>query len=190
VVDGPENAAISAVNFDNAGRALAVTDGQNNTRTSTYADIQESTNYAKNALATSRKSALGVAGGYQTTVGLNLTYGLVESVTNPELQVSATSWALNAANNLFTPTTVTSPLNNTSGMGFTATGRPNRVTAANQFAASGAAGPSTTLTWTAGQLTGITNPVSSAITLTRDTNGNLLTTNDPRNARMGYDTCL
>ena len=192
IVDGPENAAISAVTFDNAGRATAITDGQSNTRTSVFADITESANYAKSALATTRKSALAVAGGYQTDIGLNLTHGLVDSVKNPESELSSTSWALNAASNLFTPTTVTSPLSNTSGMGFTTAGRPNRITAANQFATSGAAGASTTLTWSAGQLAGIANPAGNAITLGRDALGNLTTTTDPRNAAWitirAYDT--
>jgi YD repeat-containing protein len=181
VVDGPENSAISSVDFDNAGRAAAITDGQGNRRTTAYANIAESTNYAKSALPTVRKSPLGVAGSYQTEIGYNLTHGLAESVKNPELETSTTGWNIDPVNNLFTPATVTTALNNTSGLGYTPTGRPTRITAAQQFAQGGANGPSTRLNWTGGLLTSVTDPLNRAITLTRDTHGNLTETSDPRN---------
>ncbi|MBC7622244.1 MAG: RHS repeat protein [Aeromicrobium sp.] len=192
VVDGPENANTLTVTFDNAGRASAITDGKGNTRTTVFADISDSASYAKNALATARKSALGVANGYQTDIGLNLTHGLVESVKNAESETSATSWGLSPTSNLFTPNTVTSPLSNTSGLGFTTSGRPNRITAAAQYAVAGSAGASTTLGWTNGQLSDIINPVGNSISLGRDANGNLTTTTDPRNlswiTTRAYDT--
>lgn len=181
VVDDPENAAISSVEFDNAGRAAAITDGQGNRRTTAYENIAESTNYAKSALPTARKSPLGVAGSYQTDIGYNLTHGLAESVKNPELETSTTGWNIDPANNLFTPATVTTALNNTSGLGYTPTGRPTRITAAQQFAQGGANGASTRLNWTGGLLTGVIDPLNRAITLTRDTHGNLTETTDPRN---------
>jgi RHS repeat-associated protein len=182
VVDGPENATISSVDFDNAGRATTIADGQGNASATTFEVIDESTNYAKSALANVRKTALGIAGGYQTSIANNLTHGIVNSVTNAALETSSTAWNIDAANNLFTPATVTTPLTNVSGIGYTTTGRPNRITAARQFAVSGAAAPSTSLTWTNGVLTGITDPLNQVIALTRDTHGNLTETTDPRNA--------
>lgn len=183
-VDGPENLAIASVDFDNAGRAVATTDGQNQTRNTVFTDTSATVDYSKNSLATKQASPLGVAGQYATNIEYDLANGIPTKVTNPELQASNTAWNTNTTANLFTPATVTSALSNTTGIAYTSSGRPNRITAASQYANAGnsTSGASTVLSWSGGVVTAITDPMSNNIAMTRDTHGNLLETTDPRNA--------
>ena len=181
-VDGPENLAIASVDFDNAGRAIATTDGQNQTRNTAFTDTSAAVDYAKNSLPTKQASPLGVAGQYATNIEYDLANGIPTKVTNPELQASNTAWNTNSTANLFTPATVTSALSNTTGVAYTSSGRPSRITAASQYANAGnsTSGASTVLSWSGGVVTAITDPMSSNITMSRDTHGNLLETTDPR----------
>lgn len=183
-VDGPENAAIAQVDFDNAGRAVSTTDGQNQTSTTAFIDNNAAIDYAKNALPTKQATPLGVGGQYATNIEYDLANGIPTKVTNPEQQASNTTWNTNTSANLFTPSAVTSALSNTTGVAYTSSGRPSRITAASQYANAGnsTSGPSTVLSWSGGVVTAITDPMSNNIAMTRDIHGNLLETTDPRNA--------
>lgn len=179
-VDGPLNLAVARVSFDNAGRALSMTDGQNNTAQTQYQQEADAERYALAGLVTQSKTPRGVLENFATDVQLDLTDGLVTGTTDPENHTRTTSWNRNAADNLFTVASQTNALNQPTTFGYTPSGRLNRVTAPQQVLAGSAA--ATTMAWNGGQLTGITNPLGRSTNFVRDTHGNIVSASDPRNS--------
>jgi len=180
VVDGPENASALTVDFDNAGRAISSTDAKGHQSTTDFEVVTTTDAYATGSLAKVRKSALGIANGYQNTLTNNLTHGLIEVAKDAENSTSTTAWNIDAVSNLFTPSTVTSTLGYTSRLDYTPSGRPNNIIAPKQYASNGATAPSTRIDWTNGTVSSITDPNSNQINLTRDGHGNLTVSTDPR----------
>lgn len=190
-VDGPEKPAILKVDFDNAGRPIAVTDGQYNTRQTDFLNPTDSKNYTQSNLPSQIKTPLGVADNYGTTIRYNAAYGLEESVTDALDQTGSKEWNLNTADNLFTVAKKISPLTHTTALGYTASGRVNRIVGAAAYAQSGINGSATQIGWTGGTVTSVTDPLNRTTTLERDAHGNLTGISDPRNAawwtRLEYD---
>jgi RHS repeat-associated protein len=194
VVDGPENTGILSVTFDNAARATRIVDGESNERQTTFGSVSaDVTRYAATALARTRKSPLGVAGNFATTLNIDDALGLVNSVSEPidaaTMAETSAAWVQNAAKNLHLPSLISSAaanalvsLTNSTSVGYTLSGRPNRVVAPEQYAKTGINGAATTIMWSDGTVTGVTDPMGNASTFTRTAHGYLETSTDPRNS--------